>query len=118
MKRQTFSNIVRLSYVKFKNLNISGNNIDFWEALGDIYYYNKRMNNDLYLSSLNPNWKRIDKDLNQNSMKKPRMYASGIKEICKKHNIQVEFSSLEGNRNGVYAQYKIGSIDITNLINQ
>lgn len=118
MRRQTFSNIVRLSYIKFRNLNISGNDTEFWEALGDIYYYNKRMNNELYSISLNPNWKRIDKDLNQNSMKKPRMYANGIKEICKKHNIQVVFFSPEGNRSGVYAQYKIGSIDITNLINQ
>lgn len=118
MKRQTFSNIVRLSYTKFKNLNISGNDTEFWEALGDIYHYNNKMNSALYGISLNPNWKRIDKDLNQDSMKKPRMYANGIKEICKKHDIQVVFSSPERNRSGIYAQYTINTVDITNLINQ
>jgi len=117
MKRQTFSNIARLSHTKLKDIGIE-NPKEFWEALADIYYYNKRMNNELYSISLNPNWKRIDKELKQDSMKKPRMYANGIKQLCKENGIQVEFSSPEKNTSGVYAKYKIGSVDITNLINQ
>lgn len=113
MKRETYSSIIRQAVLNIPKELVT---MEFLEDFADIWYYNKRMNNGLKQVAMFPTYKRHDKEHGTDHLKKPRMYAKGIQEICKKRNIIVTFFKPIKIRSH-YAKYSLNGKDLTYLIN-
>ncbi len=114
MKKQTYTSIIKQAILNIPKELLTQ---EFLEDFADIWYYNKRMNNQLKKVSLYPNYKIADKAKGTDSLKEPRLYAKEIISICRKHNILVTFFKPITKRDN-YANYSLNNKSLTELINQ
>ena len=113
MKRETYSSIIKQAVLNIPKELLTK---EFLEDFADIWYYNKRMNNELKGIAMFPNYKKYDEEHGTNHLEKPRMYAREIQGICRRYNIIVTFFEPILIRS-YYAKYSLNNKDLTKLIN-
>lgn len=113
MKRETYALIIKQAVLNIPKELITS---EFLEDFSDLWYYNKRMNNQLKKISEYPNYKLADKENGTDRLKEPSLYAKEILSICRKHNIWVTFFKPITVRDH-YATYLLNNKSLTKLIN-